>query len=183
MMNGSLPRRYARAVFSLAQEGGRLGEYVSCLEGLGKIFVESSIALETMAESSYSRADRLKILEEILKKVSIPLLLKNFLFLLVHKERFSLFPQICREFFSLRDEVEGVIRIQVYSPKTPTEEDLRSIETLLSTRLRKKIKASAVESPELIGGMMVRVGETLYDGSIKRDLERMKKAMLERSFN
>ncbi|MBI2500740.1 MAG: F0F1 ATP synthase subunit delta, partial [Deltaproteobacteria bacterium] len=78
---------------------------------------------------------------------------------------------------------EGVIRIQVYSPKTPTEEDLRSIETLLSTRLRKKIKASAVESPELIGGMMVRVGETLYDGSIKRDLERMKKAMLERSFN
>jgi F-type H+-transporting ATPase subunit delta len=60
----------------------------------------------------------------------------------------------------------------------PSEDLLHRVESVLSQRLKKKIITHGESDPSLTGGIVLRVGHTVYDGSVKRELERMKEAML-----
>lgn len=177
-MNGSLARRYARALIQLAQETRQVEVFGKHLNRLVAIFRESPDLLNTLANDLIEVDQRLAAIGEIADRTGAPPLLKNFLSLLVKKERFGHLLAIGREYRRFEDELLEVVRVSVVTPEMPEAETLKRVEGILGRRLKKKVISSGEGRPEIMGGMLLKVNHTIYDGSIRRELERLKENML-----
>lgn len=178
---GSLARRYARAFLALAEEEREIEACGESLEKLSGALTEGKGVLEALADRSFPLDEKLRAIEEILEKASSPKLLRNFLSFLVVKGRIGSLPEITREFGRMRDDRLGIVRIEVVSATTQTKAVLSSIEKSLGDRMKKRVVAKAREDRNLIGGVVLKIGQTIYDGSVKRELERIQERMLQGS--
>lgn len=178
-MRGSLPRRYARALIEIAREENQVERIGRELEGLAVLFKKSPDLLETLANDSFDTEERLAAVREIADRFDFYPMLKNFLLLLVKKNRIALFPEIEREYRRFQDEILGIVRVKVTGPKSPEKPLLNQIEKVLSQKLKKKAMSEGAAQPEILGGLVLEIDHTVYDGSIRRELERMKEKMLE----
>jgi F-type H+-transporting ATPase subunit delta len=180
---GSLPRRYARAFIQIAQEDG--GNQV---EAFGRSLEEILQALEssaggpsflkTLADDTLDVNERLAAVQELADKAGLASLVKNFLSLLVHKERIAILPEIVREYRRFQDEILGIVRVSVVTPSPPEAGLLDRVASALSRKLKKKIVTRGEDDASLIGGVVLRVDHTVYDGSIRKELERIKDVMM-----
>jgi F-type H+-transporting ATPase subunit delta len=184
-LRGSLPRRYARALIQIAREGGQDNQQV---EAFGRSLEEMVGALRetaggpsflnTLADDTIDVNQRLAAVEELADKTGAFPLFKNFLCLLVRKERIGLLAEIAREYQKFQDEILGISRVTVVTPGQPDAELLKKVEMMLVASLKKKVISTGQSNPELIGGVVLRVEHTVYDGSIKRELEKIKETIL-----
>lgn len=181
MLTGSLPRRYARALVGLAAETGEIREYGEALEKVVRALSGEPTIFEALAGRSFPVLERQKAVEEILARMRVPLLLKNFFLFLIQKERFGFLAEIGREYGRLQDEILGIVRVRVRSPQVPKKATLHSIERILKKRLNKAVIADGEADPEILGGVTMSIGHTVYDGSVKRELERIHEKMLQGS--
>ena len=177
-MRGSLPRRYAKALIEIAKEENQVERIGQELENLTVLFKKSPDLLETLANDSFDTEERLSAVREIADRFGFYPMLKNFLLLLIGKKRIDLFPEIEREYRRFQDEILGIVRVRVTGPKPPEKSVLDGIEKLLSRKLQKKVISEGKVQPEIIGGLVLEIDHTVYDGSIRRELERMKEMML-----
>lgn len=180
MIPGSLPRRYARALFDLVQEEDAVESTSAALESLAQLLGKNRAALELLGDQAHGVTQRIAVIEEIAQRLKLSSTLTRFLSLLVKKERALLLPEIVREFGRLSDEALGILRVTVTAPTTPEEKVLRKVEGLLSARGGKKVIASAQTDPEMIGGLSLEmaINHTVYDGSVRRDLARIREKMM-----
>lgn len=177
-MKGSLPRRYARALIEIAKEEDHLREFGLHLERLDSLFQESPDSLEALSNDLFDSGGRLLAMDAIAIKTGAPPLLKNFLLLLVRKERIRFFPEIVREYRRYEDEIVGVVRVTVQTPGATAPLVLEKIEKILGDRLKKRVIAAGEVRPAIIGGMVLKIDHRIYDGSVQRELERMREAIL-----
>ena len=103
--------------------------------------------------------------------------------LLVEKERTSLLPDITREYQRLSDQLLNIVRAEVRSVAELPQGSLSQIEKLLGQQTKKKVIATSKVEPELIGGLVLQLGETLYDGSLRTELHRLKDAMMQKNLS
>lgn len=181
---GSLPRRYARALIQIAREEGGDGQ----VETFGNLLMQIVHSLEvssggptflkTLSDDTLHAQERLAAINEISDKSGFPPLFKNFLSLLVGKERIALLPEVAREYQRFQDEILGIVRVTVLTPGQPEQAILDRVSTSLSSKLKKKVIARGESDPTLIGGIVLRVDHTVYDGSVRKELERIKNAMM-----
>ncbi len=179
MILGSLARRYARALIETAREENKVEEFGQTLGALLEILKKDPVVLEALANESFDVAERLAASEAIAARLGHPLLLKNFLLLLVKKERIGALPEIVREYLRMSDEILGIVRVTVASPEGPEPTVLRRVEKILGQRTGKKVMASGETRPGILGGLVLKMDHTIYDGSIRRELDRLREAMLE----
>ena len=177
-MTGSLPRRYARALIGIATEENQVGPFGEGLENLTYCFQQAPEMLAALANDSFETSKRLAVMEEVSKKAGLPELLKRFLLLLIQKNRIGLLPEIAREYRRFHDEILGIVRVAVATPRAPEPLLLKRIEKILSERLKKQVMAQGEAKPEMIGGLILKIDHTIYDGSVRRELERIKETML-----
>lgn len=177
-MMGSLSKRYARALMEIAREEDSLNVFGDTLEALLAAFRGAPDGLHVLADSLLSPSQRLAAITEIAEKMGVSPLLKHFLMLLVQKERIGLLPEIVREFGRSRDEILGIVRVNVFTPKESDNLLLSQIEKILSNRLKKKVVARGGVRPDMIGGLILEIDHMIYDGSIQRDLERVRERLL-----
>jgi F-type H+-transporting ATPase subunit delta len=177
-VKGSLPRRYARALIELAQEERQLEPFGEQLRRLLEVLKKTPEILETLANDSFPQEERLEAMEEIAQKAGFHPLIKNFLLLLVRKDRIGLLPEIDREYRRFQDELLGIVRVRVAAPDLPERAVLSQIDRILGQKLKKKVISEGEAQPEIIGGLVLEIDHTVYDGSVRRELERMKETML-----
>jgi F-type H+-transporting ATPase subunit delta len=175
---GSLPRRYAKALIQLAQEENQVESFGARLESLSKVFGQTPELLATLTSEFIPYDQRRSAVEEIAHKAGYSPTFTHFLLLLLKKERLLVLPAIAREYQRLQDEVLGIVRVAVMMPSPPDPETLKRVQTILSGKLGKNVIAEGEVQPEMIGGIMIRVNHTVYDGSIRRELERMRETIL-----
>ena len=101
--------------------------------------------------------------------------------MLVDKFRLSELPAIARELGVLADEKQNRLRAEVTSAVPVSEATLMALKSAIERITGKVVLITAREDTSLIGGMVTRVGDTLYDGSIKRQLDKLKENMLGRA--
>lgn len=177
MPNQAVARRYARALFDLAQEKGQLDQVDREMELVAKMIEGDGYLQAIMNDVLISPSKKHNLIEKLFGgKVSA--LVLNFLFLVVRKRREAHIPEMYRAFLDLANEARGVVEVEVRSAVELPEETIKTLEGKLVSKLGKRVKFQTQVAPELIGGLVVRVGDTLMDGSIRTRLRRMRERLI-----
>ncbi|MEW6668253.1 MAG: ATP synthase F1 subunit delta [Thermodesulfobacteriota bacterium] len=170
MIGSKVSKRYAKALFSLAREDGKIPEYGEDLKGFVKIFQDHPEFAQVVASRVFTLEDRKRILEKVLEHTPLSSLVKNFLHLLLDKGRIDAVGSIQEHFEKLTDEVSNLARAEVTVAR-PLQADARlRLERALGELTSKNIKMEVREDRGLIGGIVVRIGDLVLDGSIKAHL-------------
>ena len=167
MAKAPTARRYAEALFALAHERRAEGAWAEALAGARDVFSEHTAVLY-FSEPRISRERKLAAIALLAE--GYDRLIVNFLGLLVGRQATSLLREIVAEFGALLDESEGRIQATVVSAATLTDEQRARLTALLSATLGKTVALDAREDPEIIAGMIVRVGDQVIDGSVRTRL-------------
>ena len=182
LITGSLPRRYARALITLGQEEGLLETLGQDLERFVSFFKnpEGAEMLQALSNDLLSHSERTEAMREIADRFQLHPYLKNFLLVLMSKERAGLLPEILREYQRFSDRLLRITRVTVRAPQMPTQELLHQVSSFFEKNASGKVIAHGEARPDLIGGLLLELEEKhiVYDGSVKRELERIKETLL-----
>jgi len=171
---GSLARRYARALFDIGKEEGQVRRSLSELEDFFEA-LEASVELREAMESGYiSRQVKQTALESLLSPTSYLQSTKSFLSLLVEKGRMNVLAAIITELRRMTEEYEGIERVMVTVPMAMPSSQKDFLRAVLEKRTGKKILLDESIDPEILGGMIVRMGSTVYDGSVSTQIQQIR---------
>lgn len=177
MREPTIARNYAETLLELAQRAGDLRGWGELIEQVANA-VESDRRLRVFLESPRVSAQQKK---DILQKAfgtALPRTFVRFLQALVSHRRQMLIPAIAHAYNDLVDEVEGRVHAAVTVAREADDADRALIATQLSRALGKDVVPHFVVNPAILGGVVVRVGDTVLDGSVRRRLSILKTSML-----
>ena len=110
---------------------------------------------------------------------SLEVLFKNFLSFLITKRRFFYVQQILKNFNEICSEKRGELKAEIKSAKNLTQEEIDKITQELSDNFKSEIKLNYTHDQSLIGGLVVQIGSTMIDTSIKKKLQQLENRMIE----
>ncbi|MCC7327523.1 MAG: F0F1 ATP synthase subunit delta [Burkholderiales bacterium] len=167
----TIARPYAEAAFALARERNALSAWSQMLRLASSVVADPRIAgaldnpkLDTAARESLL----LSICGDRLNDEG-----RNFLRVLIDADRIALMPAIAGQFDALKDDADGVARATIETAFPLADADLAELKTALARRFGRRIEATVVERPELIGGARVTVGDNVIDATISEQLRAM----------
>ena len=166
-------KRYAQAVFDIARDSGTISQWRSDLADIASVLAESGIA-PTLADTRVQLERRLQLVERTL---DLPPLALNFAKLLVSKGRAADAGAVAAAFGRMADAHEGVVNAHVTTAVDLAPDQLQAIEQKLSSSMGKTVRATADVDPAILGGMVVRVGDRLVDGSVRTRLKRLRQEL------
>ncbi len=169
--NTTVARPYAEAVFKRAQESQQLDPWSEMLTFLATVASNPQI-VGLIANPRIQRAR----LTELLLDIAGDQLSKegqNFVRLLVANGRTQLLPEISRLYEALKAEAQGTIEVKIYSPFSVNAVQRKKLATALKERLGKEINVSTQRDPSLLGGILIRAGDLVIDGSVRGRLQQM----------
>lgn len=177
MIETSIARRYARALFELGRETEKVSIFFSDLEALNLLFKSHGDLLDVVANRFLDLQSRLATIDQIAERMGLATEVRNFTKLLIRKGRVRLMDAIVtaykRLLFALENKEEATIVTSRPLPAGVSEE----IRSVLEKLTRKIIVTRTEVRPEVLGGMAVRIGGEIYDGTVKGDLDRMSEKM------
>lgn len=145
------------------------------------MFVEafSSIAdLRNALESPALNAEvKRKVIAEVAGKMGLDVAVRNFIYLVVDHRRTEILPEIEQAFLSELNERLGIVDAEVTSAQELNDDEKRHLNTVLEQRTGKKVQARFQIDPALLGGALVRLGSTIYDGSVRDQLKRLREQL------
>ena len=167
-----LARRYAAALFAAAQELRIVDQVDKDLEQIDGLAKSAPRLLSTLKTPTLPEAQKDRILDRALGGKAQPITI-NFVKLLVRKRRAALLPLIFDAFETLAHEALNEAKLTVRSATSLTPLEQAEIVSALSTRTGMTLKATFEIDPSLIGGVIARVGDTVYDGTLATELRQM----------
>lgn len=173
MATDELIQGYAEALFKVVQAEGELDRVEDELFRFGKLLETNHELKQVLADQSIERAQREKVLEDLLSGKVSPHTLGLISFI-VGQGRARHLPQILEQLSTLAAEARQSVVAEVRSA-IPLDEDQRAqLEKALSKATGKTVTVKALVDPSVVGGVVAKVGETVIDGTIRRRLEQLK---------
>lgn len=177
MIGAKISKRYAKALLSIGQAEGRYEEYGENLKEFADFCLANKEFYRIISSKIFSLEDRRKVLEAVLGKSGFMDTVKNFLRLLLDKDRIGAVKEITDYYASLTDEISGTVRADIITAKPLKKKALGRIEEVLASLTAKRVKSSVKEDISLIGGVVVKIGDLVLDGSVKAQIEGLKETM------
>ena len=171
----TIARPYAEAIFALAKERDELSKWSDMLTLLVTVFDDPRIQA-AIANPKVTKADIERLILAVCGE-QIDANARNFIQLLVANGRLSAIAEIRRIFELLKSEDEGVVEAQISSAFPLEGLELEKIVSLLSKRYQKKISPTVDVDSSLIGGILVQVGDKVWDASVRGRLQEMATAL------
>lgn len=177
MIMGSIPRRYAKALFSLAVEKGRVEAWSESLLALGQA-VEAAPELRDVLENpAYAREQKRAVVQQLAALVKLDEEPANLLFLLGDRSRLSSLKDVVAAFRELADQELGRLRARVTSAVPLDEAAVAAIAASLSASTQKQVLVERAVDPAILGGVVAQVGSLVYDGSLRTQLEDLRQSL------
>lgn len=169
-------KRYAEALFEVALESQTLDKTKEEINFIANAIDENSDFKIIITHPQVSKEEKKEILSSVFKeKVSSSVL--NFCFITVDKGRESYLPEISKEYTILSNLEQGIIEAQAISAISMSDEELKSLEEKFSKQLNKTVIMKPKVDKSILGGVMVKLGDRVIDGSIKGRLESIQKEL------
>jgi F-type H+-transporting ATPase subunit delta len=177
MHEESIARNYADALLALARKANAAADWAALINALANA-VEGDLTLRRfLAAPQISAAEKNAVLAKAFAGKAPPLFVK-FLQKVVSNRRQVLIPEIATEYGNLLDEAEGRVHARVTVAREAGAADQAAIEKELTRALKKTVVAHIAVNPALLGGIVVRVGDTVMDGSVRRRLAVLRARMM-----
>lgn len=177
MNDGKISTRYAKALFEAAADMDALDKICSDMRKIQKICTESREFVLFIDNTLIGRSKKEKILKEIFAGKIEPLTW-NFILLLIRKNRESYLPAICRNFADRYRKNKNIIPVTVTTAGKLSPETALKIKQHLTEQTGGTIELFEKVNPVIIGGLILQIGDYQYDGSITRQLKRVKENLL-----
>ena len=177
MIGSKVSKRYAKALLSLGQEDGNFEKYGRDLQDFSGFCEVHKEVIGVIANQIFSIEDRRRILQALLGKSSYSDVAKNFLNLLLDKNRIGTIHQITDHYERLTDDISNIARAEIVTPRPLREDAQNKLEKVLGDLTSKTIKIEVKEDISLIGGIVVKIGDLVLDGSVKTQLEGLNESL------
>lgn len=174
MVTGSLARRYARAVMELGQASGNLDRIATDLRTLAKAMKDSDELQSALTSPAIRRSDRRRIFDALLQRIGAQPQTKNLVYVLLDGERVGSLQGISREVDAMLQAKSGRVAAEVTSASPLDAGQLQQITTALEQLSGKKVDVTKKEDPGLLGGVVAKVGDVVYDGSLRTQLRSLR---------
>jgi F-type H+-transporting ATPase subunit delta len=174
LISSNIAKRYARAFFEIAGGEKRYEEYYHELGRFSAVLKENKSLSEFLANPIFAQPDKKAVVESVLEKIRVSPLTANFLKLLVDKRRIGILSDIEGCYRELMDNALKKVRVTVKTAFPLTGELSDRLQMGLEGLTGREVEMTVLEDPALLGGIVVRVGDTLYDGSIRTQLNNIR---------
>ena len=171
--------RYSLALYELASESNLLENIERNSSELLNLISANDEFNKFIKDPTVSQNNLTNMINKISENFKLENLFKNFLCFLVKKRRFFFIEQILKRFEEIYSEKRGEIKAEIKSAKQLSETEINKITDELSNNFKSKIKLNYKYDQSLIGGLIVQVGSTMIDTSIKNKLQQIENKMIE----
>ncbi len=179
MIGSEIAKRYARALFEIAREEDAIEAIYGELKGFLSLLEQSKDLAEFFANPVFDSSDKAAVMGDILEKVKASTTTSNFLKLLVEKRRIEALGQIEECYRRYMDDVLKKVRVDVKTAFPLSSELSARIKEQMEGLTGKNIEMVIDEDPSLLGGVVIGVGDTLYDGSVRAQLNSIRELIKE----
>jgi F-type H+-transporting ATPase subunit delta len=172
----TIARNYAEALFALGERSGQTARYADLIEAVAGAVETTPVVQSVLMSPRVPKAEKARLLGAALRDVPREFVL--FLQALVKRGRQQLLRPIATEYMALLDIKLNRVRAGVTLARAADESLQRSIAQALSRQLGKEVLPSYSVDPEILGGSIVRIGERIHDGSLRRRLTKLRRHLL-----
>lgn len=172
----SVAMNYAQALFTLGEKSGQSAVHADWLDALAGAIEVSPKAQAALASPNVTKAVKAQLLADSITGAPQEFVL--FLQAVVKRRRQDLIGEIAKAYLGLLDIKFNRVRAGVTVARTPDEALKASIVAALEKKVGKEVIASFSEDPSILGGVVVRMGDRVLDGSVRRRLTRLRRQLL-----
>ncbi|MFC0590625.1 F0F1 ATP synthase subunit delta [Novosphingobium aquiterrae] len=176
-ITASLQGRYASALYDLASEQAAVSAVESDLEKLAQAILGSQDLAALIRNPQIGRDAAARAIDAVAGVLGLSPLTKNFLGVLAANRRLGKLPEVVRAFVTIAAAARGEASAEVTSAHPLSAAQLKQLSERLKAREGKDVKITAKVDPEILGGLVVRIGSTQIDSSIRTRLNTLASAM------
>jgi len=171
--------RYSLALFELSEENNLLTQIEEQSLSVLNLINQSKDFFNLIKDPTINQEDLLKVINKIADINRFDNLFRNFLNFLIQKRRFFFIKRILKSFIEICSQKRGELIAELKSAKKLSSDEIKKITDELSINFSSKIKLNYKHDESLIGGLVVQVGSTMVDSSIKNKLQQIENRMIE----
>jgi len=173
----TIARRYAAALADVVLERGEASKIQQELQQWSELILGSENLQEVFRNPTIPLDKKRAVLKQLIERTQPQQTTANFLKTLLHNQRLAELPEINGKFAEILDQRAGMVAATITTARpVPDEIQARLSEKLVSVT-NKKVRLNFEQDPELIGGLVTRIGSTIYDGSVRSQLQQIKERM------
>ena len=177
MSSQTVARRYATALADVIIERREEAEVRSELAAWERLIADNAAFLEALSNPTVSYDQKRNVLEELIQRTRVKPTTANFLRVLLKNQRLPELAQVNLKLGEVLDERAGVVGVQVISAR-PLAEDLKiQLKQKLSELTGRTAQLKFETDESLLGGIVTRIGSTIYDGSVRNQLSRLREEL------
>ena len=173
----TIARRYSSALADVILERGEAKEVQHELQQWEEVLQSNAALQEVFRNPTIALDQKRAVLSKLIDRARPRPTTANFLKVLLQNQRLTELPEINRKLAAILDERAGMVAAIVTTARPVPGDIQQSLEQRLITVTQKKVRLDFVQDPDLIGGLVTRIGSTVYDGSVRNQLELIKEKM------
>jgi F-type H+-transporting ATPase subunit delta len=179
MKDRKLAVRYARALFAAFPDPTQNEPISSFLINVGKTLDGDRALRDRMLDPAIPRVKRTAALTSLAKQSGLPQGVSNFLTTIVNNNRLVALPSIAAVFEEMREEALGIVPAEITTAGPLTDQERQRAQSAVQKLTGRQVRLTCKVEPDMIGGAVTRIGSTIYDGSLRTQLSKLKRRMAE----
>jgi F-type H+-transporting ATPase subunit delta len=166
--------QYANALADIALEQGAADPANKQLNDFGAAYAQSAELRTFLASPAVSIEDKHAVIEKIAARLGASKIIRNFLFVIADHRRTHLLPEVIVSFQQVIRQRQGIAEAEVSSAVELSAAQKKEMSAMLARLTGKKVETTYSLDPALLGGAIVRIGDTIYDGSLRSRLNELR---------
>jgi len=179
MIPGGLTKRYSKALFDLCSDGKERLTAFEALEAFREVYDSSAELREVVKNPAFSEGEKKETISGVLTALKTPKSMVNFLLFLLENDRLDCIAGIARDFEERLNQDLGRVQVEITSAVelSPADRE-RAVAALKKLTGTKEVIVECKVDPEVLGGVVTRIGNTVFDSSIRSQIDNMREHLL-----
>lgn len=177
MSRPSWALKYGEALAEVASEEEVTTRVKTELDGFAQLLKENGELLEALQSPVIPLQPKANIVKELARRLSWTSAMRNFLLVVLEKDRIDDFDELRLAYRDILDQRAGIVRAEVTSARELEESDLERVEATVQAITGKKAKLVCGVDRDLIGGLRIQIGSMVYDGTIRSRLQQIRREL------
>ena len=173
----TVARRYASALADVVIERREEREVQREIESWASMIQENPQLKEVFANPTVAYEQKQKVLEDLISRTRVRQTTASFLRVLLRNQRLAQLPEVAERFAQILDERGGVVAAQITTARPIPEELKQTLHDALASATGRTVRLTFATDETIIGGLVARIGSTVFDGSVENHLQRLAAAL------